>query len=253
MNNCYGTPLLLESIISWEREFACKVEYLENPTGLFLNIDVNEKEGYFCTPVDSFTFARTGMDGIHYALLTDFGLVKNLDEAHVIRISPMDTDRVRLVARNLYDFFSLHFFDEILMLNEYTSEKAYLESIRKEEEKDLNSEWFDHDRWKREKAMVVKEVQEKFNLSPISNAFQYIQDIRFERQLEISISTEDSLGVLPMTRQGISSDKESILASIRNLQYSANSDGILVKRHANELIQMGMVHEAESLLARLLS
>ncbi|KRE39726.1 hypothetical protein [Paenibacillus sp. Soil522] len=247
----YRTPLLLERIINWEREFACEVEYLEKPTGLFLGIDFNEKEGYFCTPIDSFSFARTGGDGLHYVLLTDFGLVKDLNEAPVIRISPMDTESIRLVAPNLSDFFSLHFFDELLLLNEYKSEEAYLESIREEEANDLNSEWFDHDRWKREKAMVVNEVQEKFNLSPIPNAFQYLQDIRFERQLQISISTEDSLGILPLTPV-ISPDNEAMLASIRNLQFSACSNRVLVESHANELIQLGMTNEAESLLTRLL-
>ncbi|RXT07011.1 hypothetical protein [Ammoniphilus sp. CFH 90114] len=202
-------------------------------------MDVNEEERYSCTPVDSFTFASTGMDGIHYALLTDFGLVKALDEAPVIRISPMDSDRVQLVSRNLSDFFSLHFFDELLLLNEFSSEKAYLESICKEEEKDLHSR-------------VVKEVQETFNLSAIPNAFQYIQELRLERKAKISISTEDSLAVLSLTPLGISRDQELLLASVRNLQYSFNSDEAMVQRYANELIKMGRVHEAESLIARLL-
>jgi len=148
----YRTPLLLEQLMKWEQEYAPEVEYLEKPTGLFLGMKINEKEGYYCTPVDSFPFAYTGGDGVHYALLTDFGLNKDLNEAPVIRISPMDLEVVRLVARNITDFFSLHFFDELLMLNEYNSEEAYLNSIREEESKSLNSEWFDYDRWKREKA-----------------------------------------------------------------------------------------------------
>ncbi|KRE92137.1 hypothetical protein ASG89_33795 [Paenibacillus sp. Soil766] len=130
MINEYRPPLLLEQLIKWD---------LENPTGLFLGIDFNEKNGYFCTPVDSFSFARTGMDGIHFVLLTDFGLVKDLNEVPVIGISPMDSERVRIVARNLSNFFSLHFFDELLLLNEYSSEDLYFESISKELVKDRNS------------------------------------------------------------------------------------------------------------------
>ncbi|WP_134703218.1 hypothetical protein [Ammoniphilus sp. YIM 78166] len=247
MNHNYQTPLLLNRMISWEREFASQVKYLENPTGLFLGIDFQEKQGYFCTPVDSFPFARTGMDGIHYALLTDFGFVQTLDEAPVIRISPMDREKIRLVARNLSEFFSLHFFDELLLLNEFTSEEDYLKCKRKEEEKDLQSEWFDYARWKREKALVMNEVRDQFKLSPIVNAFQYIQEIRSERQAGVTVTTEDSLGV-----RSILAGKESLLASIRDLQASACSDRSLVERHAHELIRLGLVHEAESLLIRLL-
>lgn len=247
----YRMPTLLQQIMSWERDFSEEVEYLDTPTGLFLGIDFHEKEGYFCTPVDSFQFAHIGVDGIHYALLTDFGLVKDLNEAPVIRVSPMDSDRVRLVALNLHDFFSLHFFDELVLLNEYSSEEAYLESVRKEEARDLNSEWFDHDRYKREKEKVLNKVQEMFNLTPITNPVQYLQEIRFRRRSQITTLTEDSLGILASPSE-ITPEKEALFASIRDLQHTASSDRDIVERYANELLQMGMTHEAESLLARLL-
>lgn len=247
----YRMPTLLQQIMSWERDFSGEVEYLDTPTGLFLGIDFHEREGYFCTPVDSLPFAHTGGDGIHYALLTDFGLVKDLDEAPVIRVSPMDSDRVRLIALNLHDFFSLHFFDELVLLNEYSSEEAYLESVRKEEARDLNSEWFDHNRYKREKKKVLNEVQEVFDLAPITNPVQYLQEIRIGRSLQTTILTEDSLGILA-TSSEIAKEKEALFASIRDLQYTASCDRVIVERHANELLQMGMTHEAESLLARLL-
>lgn len=251
MNNKYRTPVLLEKIMSWEREFSSEVEYLENPTGLFLGIDFNEKSGYFCTPVDSFIFARTGVDGLHYALLTDFGHVKDLDEAPVIRASPMDSALIRLVARNLHDFFSLHFFDELILLNEYLNEEAYLDSVRNAEARDLNSEWFDYNRWKREKQKVLNEVQRKFNLTPILNPVQYFQEIRFERDLQIIKPTEDSLGIMPLSSK-VPQDIAEFFASIRNLQHTVSSNRNIVDHFANELLKMGMTHEAESLLARLL-
>ena len=202
--------------------------------------------------MDSIPFARTGGDGIHYALLTDFGLVKNLEEAPVIRISPMDSEKVQLVARNLNDFFSLHFFDELIVLNEYSSEEAYLDSVRKEKAQDLNSKWFDYDRWKREKEKVLNNIQEKFNISPIPRPVQYQQDIRLERSSRITTLTEDSLGIVHLPPR-IPHEKEAFLASIRNLQHTACRDKIIVERHANELRKMEMTHEAESLLARLLN
>ncbi|AFH61148.1 hypothetical protein ACVNS2_10920 [Paenibacillus caseinilyticus] len=229
MNN-YQPPKLLEQIIKWEKDFSGEVEYLNNPIGLGLSMEFEDTEGYFCTPVDSFPFAWTGGDGIHYALLTDFGLIKDLNEAPVICISPMDSERTRLVARNLYDFFSLNFFDET---------------------KNLNSEYFDHDRLRREKMKVINEVQEQFNFAPIQNPLKYIQDIRLERSLRITTLTDDSLGVMPFPSSD-SHQKETFLASIRNLQHSACVDQVVVERHAKELLQMGMTHEAESFLARML-
>ncbi|MFC4099172.1 hypothetical protein [Paenibacillus xanthanilyticus] len=251
MNNHYRTPVLLEQIITWEREYSHEVGYLENPTGLYLGIDFNTTDGYFCTPVDCFPFADTGADGEHFGLLTDFGFVKDLNEAPVIRISPMHSDHVQLVARNLNDFFSLHFYDELLLMNDYSSEDEYLERVRQEESKDLNSEWFDHDRWKKERAKVLNEVQEKFNLYPIADPVHYLQDIRLERQLQIAIKTEDSLGIVRLPT-AIPPEKELLLASVRNLQFTACSDRNIVERHAKELVGLGMTKEAESLLVRLL-
>lgn len=250
MGNNYRIPILLEQFMSWEREFSHEVEYLETPTGLYLGIDFKETGGYFCTPVDSYPFARTGVDGIHYALLTDFGYVTNLDEAPVIRVSPMDSDRVSLVARNLHDFFALYLFDELVTMNEYSSEEEYLEYVRKEEAKNLNSEWFDHERWKQEKVKVQNSILEKFSLSPLSNPVQYRQEIQLERNLQVTTLTKDFLGVvLP---KEISGETEVLIASVRDLQHSACFDRAIIESHAKELNQRGFTHEAQSLLARLL-
>lgn len=247
----YKIPILLENIMNWERMFSREVQYLENPTGLFLGIDFYEKEGYFCTPVDSFTIASTGSDGIHFALLTDFRLVKDLNKAPVIRITPMDSERVRLVARNLREFFCLHFFDELALLNDYTSEEEYLMSVRNEETKDLNSEWFDHNRWKRERQKVLYEIKDRFKLKPITNPVQYLHEIRLERNLQVIKITEDSLGIMPLSKR-IPQEEAELLAVIRNLQHNACSDENTVQRHASLLHELGLTHEAEALLSRLL-
>lgn len=60
---------------------------------------------YLDTPLDLLSFARPGADGIHYGFLTDFGLVEDLEEAYIVRVSPMDfDDPVKIVSRNLRDF-----------------------------------------------------------------------------------------------------------------------------------------------------
>lgn len=251
MKTKYKSPLLLERVIEWQQEIADQVPYLETPTGLHLGIDFHEKEGYFCTPVDSFPFAQTGMDGIHFAVLTDFGNADDLSEAPVIRVSPMDDERVRLVARNLHDFFCLYLFDQLLMINEFSSEAQYLESLHQEEADDRDSDWFDHRRWQREKAIVGEHAQKAFKFAPIDRAFRYIQDIRQERQAAVSIMTDETLGVMPLQESGLSG-QEVKLAAVRNLQAEACSDRVLVERSARDLIQMGMALEAGKLRSRLL-
>jgi hypothetical protein len=165
-------------------------------------------------------------------------------------VFPMDSDRVRLIARNLHDFLSLHLFDELAVLNEYSSEEAYRESVRNNDAQDLNSEWFDHDRWKREKQKVLNEVKDRFNLTPIPNPVQYMHEIRLERNLHIATVTEDSLGIIAPSSEAL--ERVAFLASIRNLQHNCSTNRVIIERHANELIKMGMTHEAESLLVRLL-
>lgn len=80
------------------------------PTSYFLQFDPLDNGCYYSSPADSIVFANTGMDGIHYSFLTDFGIHTNLEQAPIICVSPMDFDNcVRIVARNLYEFFELHF------------------------------------------------------------------------------------------------------------------------------------------------
>jgi len=46
-------------------------------------------------------------------------------------------------------------------------------------------------------------------------------------------------------------EKEELLASIRNLQFSASFNSELVEKYTEELIQLGLRNEAEALLTRL--
>lgn len=116
---------------------------------------------------------------------------------------------------------------------------------------DRDSDWFDHRRWQREKAIVGKHAQKAFKFAPIDRAFRYIQDIRQVRQAAVSIMTDEMLGVMPLQKSGLSG-QEVKLAAVRNLQAEACSDRVLVERSARDLIQMGLAMEAEKLCARLL-
>lgn len=51
-----------------------KEGYSLDALGLMLD---TEDHSYYVTPCDVITFASTGVDGIHFGLLTDFGSVTN--------------------------------------------------------------------------------------------------------------------------------------------------------------------------------
>ncbi|TYP78263.1 hypothetical protein [Paenibacillus methanolicus] len=108
----YIIPPLLDELMKWEKEIKPHVPYLETPTGYFLKFDPADNGGYQSSPVDAIVFANTGMDGTHYAFLTDFGAVTDLSEAPIICVDPMDFGNcTRIVANNINEFFALHFSD----------------------------------------------------------------------------------------------------------------------------------------------
>lgn len=64
-------------------------------------------ETYFCTPENSITFARLGVDGIHFCIIPPRE-DSNLDETFVCVVSPGNEEHyVEPVARDLKTFFNL--------------------------------------------------------------------------------------------------------------------------------------------------
>jgi len=260
-------PKFLQEMIRWEKEIAADVPSLETPTRLFLGIGGNGHGGYPCSPVDSFMFARTGMDGIHYSLLTDFGIEMDLERAPVICVSPMDYGKnVRLVAENLRDFFALWLFEsELLLLNDYYHVEEYMNH------KKLLSE--DHSLMEQKK-FVANSAKEKFGLGPITNPFEYIKELRSKRQKNIVINTKDGLGIIPENRHPnrqyfphlwvdrnlpyddldslrrflSSADKETKLSLIRDYQHEDVYNDPLLPLLCNDLEKMGYHLEAQTVL-----
>jgi hypothetical protein len=56
--------------------------------------------GYDSTPSNAVTFARMGVDGVHYALLSEDGDLSN--QSPVVQVSPMDFDQPVLVLANSF-------------------------------------------------------------------------------------------------------------------------------------------------------
>ncbi|OLS41299.1 hypothetical protein [Bacillus sp. MRMR6] len=143
---------------------------------------------YLNTPLDLISFARPGVDGIHYGFLTDFGGVGDLEDAYIVRVSPMDFDEpVKIVARNLQDFLRILCFtpNALDILDITTSEAQF------KQDSDLFSTKNDDENQKR-----VREIlQNEFSLEPIENLYHYLQQVKLERLNETLLATEDGIGV----------------------------------------------------------
>jgi hypothetical protein len=143
---------------------------------------------YLNTPLDLISFARPGVDGIHYGFLTDFGGVGDLEDAYIVRVSPMDFDEpVKIVARNLHDFLRiLCFIPNALDILDITTSEAQFK-----QESDQFSTKNDDDDQKRAREILQKE----FSLEPIENLYDYLQQVKHERLNETVLPTEDGIGV----------------------------------------------------------
>lgn len=191
-------PPLLEEIMAWEKEITQKVPYLETPTGYFLQFDLMDNGGYRSSPADTIMFAGTGMDGIHFSFLMDFGSVTDLSLAPIIRVDPMDFGNcAKIVAKNIRDFFTLHFSaHEELLLNDFESKVNYLNYLKEQEgDEEEENEYFDKKKWQRQKSEVRDKAMQQFGFQPILDGYAYMQEVRRARRNELIVTTSDGLGI----------------------------------------------------------
>lgn len=276
MTSTYKIPELLQDMMDWEQEIKHEVPYLETPTGYFLQFDPYDHGGYLCSPADAIVFANTGMDGIHYSFLTDFGYASDLSLAPVIRVDPMDFGNyARIIASR--DFFTLAFSGyEGLLLNEFESKQTYLNYLKEQEGKTRSSEYFDGKRWDLEKNKVRELAMQRFDLQPIPDGYSYIQEARQLRRGEVIIDTLDGLGVAlgkdlvsdhkraephPWHEKEIpydqgrqlksyisSADQVGLFSLIRDSQAQGFDDSDVYRAMKDRLISMGLTIEAQKLM-----
>jgi len=142
-------------------------------------------------------FGNTGMDGIHYGFLTDYGQVESLEEAPIVCVSPMDFDTpVRIAAANIRDFLSIDQADRPLFYNHFSSESHYLETKRGWAEEAANSPYQKSEEELQQQAAVKALVRERISLTDITQPYAYVQSITQQRKERITIATQDGLGVI---------------------------------------------------------
>ncbi|MGQ8871187.1 hypothetical protein [Paenibacillus sp. TSA_86.1] len=278
MTSNYKIPELLQDMMDWEQEIKHEVPYLETPTGYFLQFDPYDHGGYWSSPADAIVFANTGMDGIHYSFLTDFGYASDLSLAPVIRVDPMDFGNyARIVASNIREFFTLVFSGyEGLLLNEFESKQQYLNYVIEQEDEARESEYFDGKRWDLEKNKIRNLAMQRFDLQPISDGYSYIQEARQIRRGEVIIDTLDGLGVAlgedlvsdckraephPWHEKEIpydqkeqlksyisSADQMGLFSLIRDSQAQGLDDPDVYRAMKDRLVSFGLMMEAQKLM-----
>lgn len=187
------------------------------------------------------------MDGIHYGFLTDFGTVKNLDDAFIVLISPMDFgDAHKIVARNFREFLNVAWTmrgaTDLANVHGKRTKEEYVELFKYFEDSVAES---DTD-FEESRAHVLKFMQETLGVQPVNDVFDYIEnEVEAARAQQIVLATQDGLGIVGEKQEGSAprnfpvtqddpidpeqlatfleeSSKEGKLALIRDVQFTGH-------------------------------
>ena len=184
-------PQIFNQLIEIDQLLEQEGYSLNDNLGFILELD---EFSYECTPYDVITFATIGCDGIHFGVVTDFGQVKDLDDAFVVCVSPMDFDApIKLVARNMREFLDLlcTVKDASVIAN-----FQYMES--KEEYVELLAEIVEDDEFMEQAKYVTKRIKQTIGYKEIDDVYEYVKvTVPTEREQQIILPTKDGLGVTP--------------------------------------------------------
>ncbi|HZG18016.1 MAG TPA: hypothetical protein VE710_23845 [Candidatus Bathyarchaeia archaeon] len=182
-------PQTIERLLEFEKELSERGYSLDLDLGLIME---EEDIRYMATPPDVIPFARPGADGIHYGFLTDFGSVKDLEEAYIVCVSPMDFgEEVWVVAKNIRDFLRIVYTENSILYNHFPDVDSYVRYMEKREEEESD-----------EQTIEAREMfKERFSINPIEDMVQYIIDLHDQRKRAIAVPTINSLGVTQMSSE----------------------------------------------------
>jgi hypothetical protein len=183
----YSVPQTLLQVIDLQAELA-KEGLLRygDLLGYYFSLD---EIRYLNTPLDLLSFANPGGDGIHYGFLTDFGLVGDLEDAYIVRVSPMDfDDPVKIVARNLRDFLRMMYCAPAsLDLLDINSTEAYCKEMGREDSIIIREN---------QSPQVRRIFMENFQLEPIQDIYSYLTSVKNERSKQTVLRTNNGLEVV---------------------------------------------------------
>lgn len=187
----YGTyeiPSLIRQLFELEQELQQEDLSLDRAFPCML---IEDDFRYSFTPLDVIPLASAGMDGIHYGLLTDFGLAPDLDQAWIVTVSPMDSDcPIRPVAANLLDWLRAMYTDADALINAFEHGADYREYVRTREPHEPDEE----------ASEIRRRLAERFGIIPITDMGAYLDEMREQRKQAVDRETEDGVGVVSTQR-----------------------------------------------------
>ena len=143
-----------------------------SPLGFDMNGDF---ELYYCTPKKAQILASSGIDGIHYCTIPQFGEI-------IFAVSPMNFgDCVHPIARS---------FEDLLRLLLHCGDIAALEQCYAWDEEQYKAFLIDYPATEKQQA-VLNEIKSKFGLEPINDSFAYVKELQAEFDLSQIPYTED--------------------------------------------------------------
>lgn len=191
----YSVPKALQELPIIDQRLKEEGRNLED--GLFFYLVHEEEYRYFNTPCDVVVFGNIGADGIHYGLLTDFGMVHTLDEAPVVCVTPMDFDcPVRIIAENLEHFLSVNMNDSALFYNHFRTEGEYDEFVHREIIGYDGLPYRPNEEDERRREAIQQQVRGRIMLPHIGLPYRYVQEQQAKRDRQAWIRTRALLHVL---------------------------------------------------------
>ena len=141
-----------------------------------LGFDMNgDFELYYCTPKKAQILATSGVDGIHYCTIPQFGEI-------IFAVSPMNFGAcVHPIARS---------FEDLLRLLLHCGDIAALEQCYAWDEEQYKAFLIDYPATEKQQA-VLDEIKSKCSLEPISDSFTYVKELQAEFDLSQIPYTED--------------------------------------------------------------
>lgn len=141
-----------------------------------LGFDMNgDFELYYCTPKKAQILATSGVDGIHYCTIPQFGEI-------IFAISPMNFgDCVHPIARS---------FEDLLRLLLHCGDIAALEQCYAWDEEQYKAFLIDCPATEKKQA-VLDEIKNKCGLEPIEDSFAYVKELQTGFDLSQIPYTED--------------------------------------------------------------
>ena len=141
-----------------------------------LGFDMNgDFELYYCTPKKAQIVASSGVDGIHFCTIPQFGEI-------IFAVSPMIFgDCVHPIARC---------FEDLLSLLLHCGDIAALEQCYAWDEEQYKAFLIDNPATEKQQA-VLDEIKNKCGLEPISDSFAYVKELQAEFDLSQIPYTED--------------------------------------------------------------